>query len=263
MRRPDVALIGAGGIARSIAAYAREQGSFRLVGALTRHADRDSSHWPKSFLFERLPDLLAQRPTVVVECASHEAATQHVPVILGRGIPVILASTGSLADGGFLDAVLSVAGTARLIIPAGALAGIDGLSAAARGLLHQVRLTTEKPIQAWADTPAARCIDLTDLTEPLVFFEGTAREAATLYPRNANVAAAVALAGVGFDRTEVRLVADPRATVNTHRLEARGDFGRLCVEVQGNPSTDNLRTSRLTALSIVRAIELESCTPVV
>lgn len=261
-RRLRVALIGAGGIAAAIASYAKAQGTFAVVAVLSRSIEKDLTRWPRDLLVAERRTLIERRPDLVVECAGYAAVDEHVADVLQAGIDVVLASTGSLADPELLTRLLASTNAARLIVPAGALLGIDGLSAAARDSLASVRLTSIKPPHAWSGTPAADIIDLTGLAELCTFFSGTARYAAKLFPKNANVAATVALAGIGFDRTTVQLIADPRAIGNTHRIDAAGAFGRFSVEIEGNTLATNPRTSRLTALSIVRAIELEA-SPVV
>ena len=112
-----------------------------------------------------------------------------------------------------------------------------------------------KPPQSWVGTRAANTITLDALKTEQVIYEGNAREAAELFPKNANVAATVALAGLGFDDTVVRLVADPNVTGNVHVIEASGTFGQFCFEIVGAPLTGNPRSSTLTAFSAVRAIK--------
>jgi aspartate dehydrogenase len=106
----------------------------------------------------------------------------------------------------------------------------------------------------WAGAPAAEAFDLSALTAPAVHFEGTAREAALRYPKNANVAAAVALAGLGFEETRARLVADPGAVGNMHEIEAEGAFGRFRFEITGASLPDNPRSSALAAMSALAEI---------
>ena len=111
-----------------------------------------------------------------------------------------------------------------------------------------------KPPAAWMGTPAEALLDLPVLTEAATIFEGSAAEAARLYPKNANVTAAVALAGIGFEETRVRLVADPAATGNSHEVEASGAFGSFRVALNNKPLPDNPKTSRLAALSLEQAV---------
>jgi aspartate dehydrogenase len=117
-----------------------------------------------------------------------------------------------------------------------------------------VRYTGIKPPGGWGGSPAEDALNLATLTAPAVHFTGSARAAALAYPKNANVAAATALAGIGFDATEVQLIADPAATQNTHRIEARGAFGSFDFTISGNALTDNPKSSALAAMSAVRAV---------
>ena len=120
--------------------------------------------------------------------------------------------------------------------------------------LTSVRYRSRKPPAAWRGSPAERTVDLDRLTRRTVLYKGTAGEAALLYPQNANVAAAVALAGLGFDATEVELVADPDAPGNIHEIEAEGVAGQFAIQLQGKASRTNPKTSALAALSVARAL---------
>lgn len=199
-------------------------------------------------------DELPQRPQFALECAGHRAIGDHVIPLLRRGVDCAIASVGALTDDALREALnaAEVAGGTRAAPLSGAVGGIDALSAAAVGVLHEVRYTGRKPVDAWRGTLADAAGRLNAVCGATVIFDGTAGEAARLYPKNANVAAAVALAGIGFGRTRVQLIADPAATTNTHIVWARGIFGELRVEIDGNPSAQNRKTSALTAFSAIR-----------
>jgi aspartate dehydrogenase len=142
------------------------------------------------------------------------------------------------------------------------MAGLDGLGALKRAGLTDVVYTSTKPPRAWLGTPAEEAVDLLSLTQAHVFFEGTAREAALAYPKNANIAATIALAGLGFDATRVRLVADPAAAGNSGQLDADSVVGRLQVRMGGAASA-NPKTSASTAFSLLKLIQDDKASLVV
>ncbi len=193
---------------------------------------------------------------LIVECAGHEALRELGPRVLAASHDLLVASVGAMADPQLESSLINAAaaGRARLRIPSGALGGLDALSAAKLAGLDFVRYESHKAPEAWRGTPAETMVDLDSIKTETVIYEGTARNAARLFPRNANVAAAVALAGVGFDQTEVVLHADPLAPGNTHRIKAEGDFGRIDVTVTAKTLPINPKTSMLAPYSLVRAI---------
>ncbi len=258
MARAKVALIGGGSIACVIVRSLLEQHpEIRVVGALGHDLDR-----AKERLDGRIPvtssiaELLGWKPTIVVECAGHEALAEHGVSVLRHGIDLIVASVGALAKPELERALREAAGAGRshIRIPSGAIGGLDALAAARIGGLDSVRYVGRKPVQAWRGTAAERVVDLDKLDRATVIFEGSAREAALTYPQNANVTAATALAGVGFDATRVTLFADPQARGNEHEIEATGRFGTMKFSVVNAPLLENPKTSSLAAYSLVRCV---------
>jgi len=145
----------------------------------------------------------------------------------------------------------------RILVPTGALLGLDAVIAAAEGGISSVSMISRKPPQGLLGAPylVAHGIEISGLTEPRRVFSGTAREAARGFPANVNVAAALALAGIGPDRTRIEIWADPTITRNIHRIEVEAAAARLSMQVENVPSGDNPRTGRLTALSAIAALK--------
>lgn len=199
---------------------------------------------------------------VVVEAAGHSAVLEHAESVLRRGIDFVLLSVGCLADDAVANRLQSAArdGQSRVLLPVGAIAGLDGLLALRHAGLRRVKYTSMKPPGSWRGTPAERLFNLDALEEPTVIFSGTARQAAALYPKNANVTAAVALAGLGFDSTQVDLVADPGSSKNVGHIQAEGATSTLTVIVSGSSAPGNPKTSQITGMSVLSAFDNDTAT---
>ena len=145
----------------------------------------------------------------------------------------------------------------RLLVPSGALLGLDAVVAAAEAGIASVTMVTRKPPRGLLGAPylEASGIDIIGLDAPKRVFSGNAREAARGFPANVNVAAALALAGIGPDRTTVEIWADPTVTRNIHRIEVEADAARLSMQIENVPSGENPRTGRLTPLSVIAALK--------
>ena len=257
-----IAIIGLGAIGRTVVDRLLEGGVMMPMPeciALVRpqyHADLAAIYGDRVQLASTLNQVVGFCPDIVVETAGQPAVRDHAEAILAAGLDLMLVSTGALVDNALL-AHLTATGEAtgaRLLIPAGAIAGLDGLGALKISGGLRVRYISTKPPTAWLGTPAETMIDLAAITVPTTFFRGSAPEAASLFPRNANLAATIALAGAGFEHTVVELVADPAASGNCGRFEAEANAGKLSVELAGPSMAGNAKTSVVTAYSILNAL---------
>jgi aspartate dehydrogenase len=265
-----VGLIGCGGIAQDVVTALRGEeigDEVQIVGVLARPGRSDAARRKFSDIdvFEAIDDLVERGPDIIAEVASQQAVADYGEAVLGGGIDLLVISVGALAEPALLDRLKGAAQAThrRVLLPAGAIGGIDALAAMRVGGLTSVRYRSRKPPAAWRGSPAEQVVDLDTLAKPTVLYTGSAREAALLYPQNANVAAAVALAGLGFERTQVELVADPDAPGNVHEIEAEGVAGRFAIQLQGRPSRTNPKTSALAALSVARALVNEQAAIVI
>jgi aspartate dehydrogenase len=198
---------------------------------------------------------LAEAADIVVECAPAAVFAEVARPALERGRIFMPLSVGAFLN--YPELVeLARAHGGRIVIPTGALLGLDAVRAAAEGRIESVRMVTRKPPGGLKGAPylVERGISLDGLNGPVKVFEGTAREGARGFPANVNVAAALSLAGIGPDRTTLEIWADPALERNTHRIEVEADSARFSMTIEGVPTAENPRTGRITALSAIAAL---------
>ncbi|MCK0150124.1 aspartate dehydrogenase [Marivita sp. S6314] len=259
-----VGIIGFGAIAQDLVAVLMGQSAQPRISVLVRDGRETAARAAlgavglpdEAVITSDLSAFLATRPTVVAECAGHAAVGAYGTQVLEAGSDLVVASVGALADAALFDRLKSVAQAQarQVVVPSGAIGGIDVLAAAHLSDLTSVRYTGRKPPGAWAGTPAEAKHDLSRVDTPTIIFEGSARAAAEAYPKNANVAATLALAGLGMDHTQVTLVADPTTADNIHEFTLASSAVEASVQLVGKPSPRNPKTSQTTALSIARAV---------
>jgi aspartate dehydrogenase len=255
-RRDDqrVAVVGLGPIGRKVV-EALDKGIDGLVLAAvsvqdpTKHRDflAGLSKPPAILPIDGLADIA----DLVIECAPAKLVRSIVAPFVSRGKTAVVLSAGALLENEDLIALAKQNG-GQIVVPTGALIGLDAVTAAAEGNILSVRMVTRKPVKGLVGAPylVANNIDIEGITEPLRVFEGTAREAAKGFPANLNVAVALSLAGLGPDRTRLEIWADPALTRNVHRMEVDSDSARFSMSIENIPS-ENPKTGRITALSVI------------
>lgn len=252
----SVALIGWGAIAHSVFQRMAQFPGIRITHVVVRPgkvAETQAQLGSAALAVASVP----AEVQLVLECAGHTALTEHVLPALRCGVSCGVLSVGALSEVGLPESLEAAAmqGGAQLHLLAGAIGGIDAISAARHAGLTHVTYTGRKPPVGWRGSPAEQLLNLGALSEPAVILDASAREAARRYPKNANVAATISLAGLGLDATRVRLIADPEVTENIHEVHVQGSFGEMQLTMRGKPLADNPKTSALTVLSAVRFLQ--------
>jgi len=202
---------------------------------------------------------LVKNVDFVIESASQKAVKFIAPQALEAGRDVMVLSVGAFADEELRKTLFGLAekNNCKLYFPSGAVIGIDGLNSASAAEVFSVTLTTRKPPSGLIGAPyiVEKGIKLEALEMETLLFEGFASEAVKAFPANVNVAATISLAGIGFERTKVRVVADPSLSRNVHELTVEGEFGTFFTRVENLPSPDNPKTSYLAALSAISTLK--------
>ncbi len=258
-----IALLGAGTIARLVLEHAR-QGALAGVeiaaiaarpGSARAHALGSEFGVPVT---QGLAGLLAHRPEAVVEAASHEALREYLVPLLEAGKSVVVLSAGAMADDVLRKQaeVASARTGAQLYVPSGGIGGLDALKGACAAGVEEVSIEVAKPPAAWKGISFVEALglDLDRLTTPAVLFDGPARAGVPHFPQNVNIAAVLSMAGIGFDRTRLKVVANPSLTHNTHTIRIAGRSGRISVVMENVPSPDNPKTALLACYSALAAV---------
>lgn len=261
-----VAVIGYGSIGREIIASAKRQeipnakiiAVFDKQSQVVNSVDNENgdvhlySDFDEFYNSETYSSL-----DIIIECASKDAVREFGKKIIESKKDLIVLSVGAFSDKEYLAELqnLSSSNSTRILIPTGAIAGLDSIRSV-RKYLNSVTITTTKHPKSLAGAPffESSRIRLDDINSETVLFEGNASTAIELFPANVNVAVAVALAGVGLEKTRVKIMTDPLISVNKHEIVAKGSFGEIHIVVQNIPSPTNPKTSYLASLSAIECL---------
>jgi aspartate dehydrogenase len=265
MSKKRVGLIGCGTIGTHLAlaiesgsiANASLAGLFDIVDGNAKNLKSKLKSSPEVYL--DFDSFVGSTADIIIEAASQQAVREFGKPIIQASKDLMIMSVGALADRIFLAELLDLAavrkGHSRIYVPTGAIAGIDAIRSV-RQLLDSITLTTTKSPRALAGAPffATRKINLDTITKITEIYQGSAAEAVTLFPANVNVAAVLSLAGIGADKTKVRVVVDPQATTNQHEIVASGSFGDIKITVNNVTAPGNPKTSFLAVLSAIECL---------
>ena len=265
MPKKNVGLIGCGTIGTHLAmaiesrtiANATLTGVFDIIDSNAKILKSKLRSNPK--VYDDFDSLIDSEADIIVEAASQEAVRKFGKQIIEANKDLLIMSVGALANTIFLTELLDLAhireGRSRIYVPTGAIAGIDAIRSV-RHLLDSITLTTTKSPKALAGAPffATSEVNLDTITKITEIYEGSAAEAVRLFPANVNVAAVLSLAGLGADKTKVRVIVDPHATTNQHEIVATGRFGDMKITVNNATTPGNPKTSFLAVLSAIECL---------
>jgi aspartate dehydrogenase len=258
-RRPlGVGIAGLGAIGRTVARKLAEGiPGLRLVAVCARDLERARGFARTLGRGVKVvpPETLAELADIVVECVPAAAFDRVARPALEHGRILVVITVGALLSRPDLP-VLARRRGGRIVVPTGALIGLDAVRAAAEGEIRSVRMISRKPPKGLAGAPhlVENRIEVEGIDRPLKVFEGSARDAVRGFPANVNVAAALSLAGIGPDRTTIEIWADPGIDRNTHAIEVEADSARFAMTIANVPSEENPRTGKITALSVIAAL---------
>lgn len=261
-----VGLIGYGSIGREIMASAKRQEipNAKIIAVFDKQSqviDSVYNEYGDVDLFSDFDEFYNSQTyaslDIIIECASKDAVREFGGKIIESKKDLIILSVGAFSDKEYLTKLqyLSTLNSARILIPTGAIAGLDSIRSV-RKYLDSLTITTTKHPKSLVGAPFFKSskINLHNINSETVLFEGNASTAIDLFPANVNVAVALALAGVGLENTRVKIIADPMTSVNKHEIIAKGSFGQIHIIVQNIPSPTNPKTSYLASLSAIECL---------
>ncbi len=258
MTLKSIGIVGCGAIGKALVKAVEDRKLAVRVAGVTSRTEPSA----RDFLaaFNNPPpylslDELVQASDLIVEAAGGHVVAQLAKKAFAAGKDLMVISVGALLEHPEVMAESRRTGC-RLYVPSGAIAGLDGVKSACVGAITHVTHTTRKPPLGLEGAPylVERGISLAGLREEKEVFSGSAREACRGFPANMNVTGAVSLAGIGPDKTRVKILAVPGLARNCHDIDIEGEFGKLHVHIENVP-TENPKTGKLTALSIIRAVQ--------
>lgn len=254
----SIGIVGCGAIGRALLTAVENGKLSVLIAGVTSRTEKSARELLATF--RRPPPYLSLQELIVasdliVEAAGGAVVPRLAEEVFAGGKDLMVISAGALLDHPEIMQRSRQTGC-RLYVPSGAIAGLDGIKSACVGAIAQVTMTTRKPPNGLEGAPylLQKGISLAGLTEEKEVFCGSAREACQGFPANVNVSAAVSLAGIGPDQTRIRILAVPGLPRNCHDIEIEGEFGRLHIHIENIPS-ENPKTGKLTALSIIRSVQ--------
>ena len=261
-----VGIIGYGSIGKEIIAATRrhEIPNARIVALFDKestvfnsvHYDTGELHLFSDF-DEFYNSKIYSNIDIIIECASKGAVKEYGKKIIKSKKDLIVLSVGAFSDEGYLRELqnLSKLNNTRILIPTGAIAGLDSIRSVKK-YLNTVTIVTTKNPKSLVGAPYFKSskIRIDEISKETVLFEGNAADAIELFPANVNVAVSIALAGIGLVKTQVKIVADPTLSVNKHEIVGEGAFGKIHIVVQNIPSPSNPKTSYLASLSAIECL---------
>jgi len=256
-----IIIIGCGSIGKTLARALKDMEEIETMFFIERNKESvaDLEKEIQKVKYADNYDDALEKSELVVEAASQGAVKEYIPKALEKGKNVLVMSVGAFVDDEFKEKckIMAKQNHCRVYIPSGAVCGIEGICAAAQAHddLEEILLMTYKPPEAFADVPYLKGKDLSAEKSPKIIFNGFAKDAVKKFPKNVNVAATLSLAGLGMEETRVKIIMDPKATKNTHRIIATGKFGEIECWTRNTPFPDNPRTSYLAALSLISAVK--------
>lgn len=256
-----IALIGCGTIGVVIAQAIKDKKVNAELEYFYELNDEKAKKFAERFHIERkdFDEILNEDLDLIIEAASQEAVRTLIPRTLKAKKNVMIMSTGALVDEKLLQEIKDLAkkNNLKVYLPSGAIVGLDGIKSASIEEIERVVIKTRKPPKSLKGAPFfdRNPVDLDQIREPKIIYEGPAKEAVKLFPANVNVASSLSLAGIGPEKTYVQIIVDPNIKSNIHEIIAEGSFGKLMTRTENVPSPDNPRTSYLAGLSAVATLK--------